>query len=111
MWLMLYNHGASSKKEDGTRQFWNTLTREQQEQVYASISLKLEQDMFVHYDPVQAIKENLRGKQVATPQFLKGNEGGDLVQVKYRGLFKICTRETMNKFKLEFVKDWKPRNL
>ena len=35
------------------------------------------------------------------PEFLKGNEGGDLVQVRYNGAYKICTRETMNDFNLE----------
>ena len=40
------------------------------------------------------------------PQFLRGDETGDLVQVRYNGLYKICTRETMNMFNLEFVKNW-----
>ena len=47
------------------------------------------------------------------PTFLSGQEqdrlhkqGIPLVQVKYNGLFKICTRDTMERFKLEFVRDW-----
>ena len=40
------------------------------------------------------------------PTFLRGDEGGDLVQVRYNGLYKICTRETMELFNLEFVKNW-----
>ena len=40
------------------------------------------------------------------PEFLKGDEGGDLVQVLYDGKYKICTRETMNEFNLKFIKDW-----
>ena len=40
------------------------------------------------------------------PQFLRGDEPGDLVQVKYNGKFLICTRETMNTFGLEFVRNW-----
>ena len=40
------------------------------------------------------------------PTFLRGDEGGDLVQVRYKGLYKICTRETMELFNLEFVKNW-----
>lgn len=38
--------------------------------------------------------------------FLTGDEPGDLVQVRYNGIYKICTRETMRKFNLEYVKDW-----
>ena len=40
------------------------------------------------------------------PEFLKGNEKGDLVQVRYNGAYKICTRQTMVDFNLEFVKNW-----
>ena len=40
------------------------------------------------------------------PQFLRGNEKGDLVQVRYNGLYKICTRETAEEFGLTIVRDW-----
>ena len=47
------------------------------------------------------------------PYFLSGVEQDNchvacipLVQVKYNGKFLICTRETMNLFHLEFVRDW-----
>ena len=43
------------------------------------------------------------------PTFLRGDEKGlDLVQVRYNGLFKICTRETQQTFALEYVRDWSP---
>ena len=37
------------------------------------------------------------------PTFLRGDEKGDLVQVKYDGLYKICTRETAQQFNLEIT--------
>ena len=40
------------------------------------------------------------------PIFLRGDESGDIVQVRYNGAYKLCTRETMNLFQLEFVRDW-----
>ena len=40
------------------------------------------------------------------PVFLRGDETGDIVQVRYNGAYKLCTRETMNLFHLEFVRDW-----
>ena len=40
------------------------------------------------------------------PEFLRGDEGGDLVQVRYNGLYKICTRETANNYHLEIIKKW-----
>lgn len=43
------------------------------------------------------------------PTFLRGDEKGlDLVQVRYNGLIKICTRETQQTFGLEHFRDWSP---
>ena len=40
------------------------------------------------------------------PVFLRGDEGGDIVQVKYNGTYKLCTRATMELFGLEWIRDW-----
>ena len=40
------------------------------------------------------------------PVFLRGDESGDIVQVRYNGAYKLCTRATMELFGLEFVRDW-----
>ena len=40
------------------------------------------------------------------PEFLRGDEEGDIVQVKYNGAYKLCTRATMELFGLEWVRDW-----
>ena len=40
------------------------------------------------------------------PEFLRGDESGDIVQVRYNGAYKLCTRATMELFGLEFVRDW-----
>ena len=40
------------------------------------------------------------------PVFLRGDEPGDLVQVKYGDRIKICTRATMELFGLEWYADW-----
>ncbi len=40
------------------------------------------------------------------PVFLRGDEGGDIVQVKYNGTYKLCTRATMELFGLEWNRDW-----
>ena len=58
LWAKLYEHGASEKKKEGTYRYWQTLTEEQREQVFARISKKLCEDKFVQYDPIRAIKEN-----------------------------------------------------
>lgn len=58
LWQLLYEHGASAKKEEGARRHWSTLTTEQQKSVLDTISRKLSQGKFVQFDPIRAIKEN-----------------------------------------------------
>ena len=58
LWALLYDHGASAKKEEGTRRYWATLTPQQQRHVFTTISTKLRENKFVQYDPIRAIKEN-----------------------------------------------------
>ena len=41
-----------------------------------------------------------------TPTFLRGDETGDIVQVRYNGAYKLCYRATMELFGLEWVRDW-----
>jgi len=40
------------------------------------------------------------------PTFLRGDEPGDIVQVRYNGAYKLCYRTTMELFGLEWVRDW-----
>lgn len=40
------------------------------------------------------------------PVFLRGDEAGDIVQVRYNGAYKLCTRATMELFGLQWVRDW-----
>ena len=40
------------------------------------------------------------------PVFLRGDEGEDIVQVKYNGAYKLCHRATMELFGLEWIRDW-----
>ena len=41
------------------------------------------------------------------PDFLRGDEPGRIVQVRYNGMYKLCTPETMKLFGLEYVQIWK----
>jgi hypothetical protein len=106
IWLLLLQNGASPKKEEGTRRYWSTLGADKQQAAFNNISRKLVAQDFVHYDPIRAIKENSWQAKEPQPIFLRGDEGGDIVQVKYNGAFKLCTRATMELFGLEWVRDW-----
>lgn len=59
MWQLLYDHGASAKKEEGTRRFWETLTDKEQQIAFTTITKKLKEKAFVNFDPIRAIRENI----------------------------------------------------
>ena len=59
IWQLLYQHGASEKKREGTERYWRTLSADQQHQVFSTISNKLREGKFVQYDPIRAMRENL----------------------------------------------------
>ncbi len=40
------------------------------------------------------------------PTFLRGDESGDIVQVRYNGAYKLCYRTTMERFNLQWERDW-----
>lgn len=40
------------------------------------------------------------------PVFLRGDEDEDIVWVKYGGGYKLCSRETMKRFGLEYHGEW-----
>ena len=45
---------------------------------------------------------------VPEPEFLHGDEAQDVVQVRYNGGFRLCSRETQRLYNLEYVSDWNP---
>ena len=106
LWKALYQNGASAKNEEATHRFWLGLSDEQQAQVSETIVRKVAAGEFVWYNPIRAIQENVRKAQIQEPEFLKGDEGGDLVQVLYGGKYKICTRETAEVFGLTIIRKW-----
>ena len=106
IWPLLLSNGASPRKEEGTRRYWLTLSDEQQQIAFNNISRKLAERAFVHYDPIRAIKENSWQAKERQPQWLRGDEAEDIVQVKYNGSFKLCSRATMELFGLQWVRDW-----
>ena len=92
---------------------WGKMDETQRARVYQRIEEKQHNGEFVHPNPCFALDDAMQEDECAhakkrqrTPEFLDGDEGGDLVQVMYNGKYKICTRQTMNEFNLRFVKDW-----
>lgn len=109
IWQILSTRGRVAKfYEEECRQYWQTLTLEQQRYVYKTIRDKVKAGKFVHFNPLKAIMDNLPLDEVRKPTFLRGDEKGqDIVQVLYEGKYKLCSRLTMKQFNLEYVRDWK----
>ena len=117
LWNALYQNGASAKSEDATHRFWLSLPPEQQAQVSQTIVRKVAAGDFVWFNPIRAIKENIRHSQTLAPEFLSGQQqeknwslGIPMVQVKYGDKFLICTLQTQQDFNLPLIKSWLPKN-
>ncbi len=107
LWALLYEHGASEKKKEGTRRFWNTLTEEQQRQVFTTISRKLKEDKFVQFDPIRAIKENTPKIVAKGPTNYRGRKlpAVPVFSAKYNGIWGMYTFDDIKKFNMELPKN------
>ena len=102
IWRLLNPQGEYVRRVNACGKLWNGLPWHRRKHIYETIASLKAQGKYVNPNPLFAIKDNNN----AEPEFLKGNEGGDLVQVRYNGAYKICTRETMEEYGLEFVREW-----
>ena len=107
MWQLLLNNGASTRKEEGTRRYWLTLSDEQQQIAYTNISRKLAGKAFVNYDPIRAIKENswqAKGKQ---PTNYRGRSAPQepIFSAKYNGEWGMYTQVDIDAFHMEVYKE------
>lgn len=83
-----------------TQILWDHRSKAAQDAMYNEV--KDEQDFAVDKNPYFFV-QNYREP---TPEWLRGDEGGDIVQVRYNGVYKLCTRATMELFGLEWVRNW-----
>ena len=110
LWQALYEHGASGKKEEGTRRYWEGLTPEQQEWVFSTIMQRLQKKKFVQYDPIRAIKEALQQIPVTPrePVNYRGQaipHGVRVFSAKYNGEWGMYTQEDIDEYKMERPKE------
>ena len=63
LWFLLYNHGATNTKRIECAELWEQLTPAQQSQLVTTISTKIKENKFIHYDPLRAMQENIRQTQ------------------------------------------------
>ena len=65
-WKVLYDHGASRYHQSECFDLWNTLDITQQAQLHAAICTKIRERRFVDYNPLRAMRDNIR--QLTTQQ-------------------------------------------
>ena len=108
MWQKLYANGASSKQEEGAKRYWDTLSEEDQQRAFTTITKKLDEGKFVWYDPIRAIQENLRrnGKQPIGPTNYNNRKLPDVpvFSAKYNGKWGMYTQADIDKYHLEKAK-------
>lgn len=98
VWQALVEHGSSRKNEEVVRRFWNTLSPKQKETALNNIPRKVRAGDFVQYDPIRAIRENIRSYLLPepedlnrTPKYKTLEPTTPLVSASYHDVFGIYT--------------------
>ena len=88
LWQMLYDHGASLYHRHDCFELWESLGTEQREALYATIAGKLREGRFVDYNPLRAMRDNLRLPRLPTPRNYNGKplpRGMTFYHADYKG--------------------------
>ena len=101
IWRLLNPQGEYVRRVNACGKIWSGLALNRRKHIYETIAALKAQGKYVNPNPLFAIKDN----DNAQPVFLRGDEDGDLVQVRYEGKYRICTRETAEAFGLTITKD------
>ena len=109
-WFLFSAPKEMLNRENACRRLWETFSRAKKQAIMKELTehqmngtLTEERNPFFY----------LNNHNEPQPEFLSGldqdklrEKGIPMVQVKYNGKFLICTRETMDLFGLEWVRDW-----
>ena len=102
-WFLFSAPKEMLNRENACRRLWETFSRAKKQAIMKELTehqmngtLTEERNPFFY----------LNNHDEPQPVFLRGDETGDIVQVRYNGAYKLCTRATMELFGLEWVRDW-----
>lgn len=104
VWAALVEHGSSRKSREAVKRYWDTLTPQQQDMAHRNILRKLQTAAFVQYDPIRAIKENIRTHQAVEPENYNGRSlvpGEQYVIARYKGAYGMYSLEDARMFGME----------
>ena len=104
IWRLLNPQGEFVRRVNACGKIWSGLALHRRKHIYETIAGLKAQGKSVNPNPLFAIKDN----DTAEPEFLRGDEPGPIVQVKYDGKFKLCRPETAEQFNLTITNEkWK----
>lgn len=107
-WQALVENGTSKRNKDATKRFWDTLTPEQQHIAFVNITRKWRENGFLQYDPIRAIKENIRRHQFVGPTNYNGlrlKAGVRYVIAKYHGSYGTYSLDEAREFGMEIKQE------
>ena len=74
LWQLLYDHGSSNYYKHDCSQIWESLSPEQQQKLYNQVANRLQKGLFVNYNPLYAIHDNLPRRAQVRKQTLSYDE-------------------------------------
>ena len=95
-WQQLYDHGASLYHKHDCFDLWATLTPDQQQQLHDTIAAKLRDRRFVDYNPLRAMRDNLRQPMPQAPTNYYGRplpRGFTFYRADYNGSHGLYTEQ------------------
>ena len=112
-WQALYDHGASLYHRGECFDLWNTLTLMQRQQLHNIITTKIRERRFVDYNPMRAMRDNLRQLTTQQAPAQPTNYNGarslpsePLVRAIYNGTGGIYTRREAELFEMDIKGDF-----
>ena len=105
IWQALYENCSSGKNRNATKLFWDTLTSVQQHTAFVNITRKAKEGKFIQYDPIRAIKENIRAYQAIEPENYNGKTlpNEPVVIAKYNGKWGTYKVSDAEVFRMEIA--------
>ena len=121
LWSMLYSNGGTNYSKYDCCCLWDSLSPEQQSELYNNIQDRLEQKRYVSYNAYQAMQESLReierlqNKAAQPPRNYNGSRQfkamvakGCLVTANYNGEVGIYTEADAAQHNMTIIKHLQP---
>lgn len=104
LWQLFASRGALASQYNDAEQLWASYNTDQQQQIYNAIRNKIEQGIFVHYNPSQAIRENARTRHLAQPTNYYGRalpRGVTFYKAVYNGEVGLYSEQDVKAHKMQ----------